>query len=118
MNILSRKLQWHYFSKLDLTSCMQALTKAPLIFGDNPFNLESYKYMIISETQMYITFTGSRFSKRRQTEYLCHFSANPNGTDILLEFKHELWGFPLPYTPIYLVDQLMLERLQARRIDQ
>lgn len=90
----------------------------PKTFGKNPCNLENYKCDRISDTQILVTFTGCRFGRARKTQYLFHFLISLKCTEIVLEFKHELFGFPLPYTSIFLIDEFMREKIQAYRVDE
>lgn len=104
--------RWIYLSTLSIKECKKVLLSEPQTFGDNPCFPEHYECNIYSDTCLQITFKGGKI---KRTEYLVSFFPETNFTKIVLDFQHELFGFP-PMTSVYVIDKFMKEKIQAYRV--
>ena len=104
----------YYESTYNLYECIVQITKEPQQYNCKWGTVLSYKAEKISDTQIFITFTGGQFRRTVRTQYLMELHPQEYHTLIALHFQKELFGLP-PMTHPSDIDRCMKQRLNAIR---
>ena len=103
-----------YESAYNVHECITQITKEPHRYTCELGTELWYQTERLSDTQVFITFTGGQFRKMMQTQYLMEFIPRQHNTRIVLRFQKELFGF-LPMTSPSDIDRCMKQKLDAVR---
>lgn len=108
------RVQFTYRSPLSVEECVSRICQYPCKFGRNMHNPENYEYIMHSDAQMTVIFTGGQFGGTKRTEYLFTFVQNETETEIIAKFQREFLFF-LPYTSTYHLDAFFNEKVEGYR---
>ena len=104
----------YYESMYNLQECMMGMLREPQRYCCECGTDLWYKAEKISDTQVWVTFTGGQFRKMMRTQYLMEFLAREDHTAIVMCFQKELFGLP-PMTPLSDIDRCMAQKIKAKR---
>ena len=104
----------YYESMCNIQECMSRIIQEPQRYSCKLGTELSYKAEQISDTQVWITFTGGQFRKMMRTQYLMEFHPKNEHTSIVLRFQKELFGL-LPMTSPLDIDRCMEQKIGAVR---
>ena len=104
----------YYESMYNLQECIMRMIQEPQGYSCKWGTELWYKAEKISDTQVWITFTGGQFRKMTHTQYLMEFHPNAEHTSIVLRFQKELLGLP-PMTSPLDIDRCMEQKISAVR---
>ena len=104
----------YYESMYNTQECIMRIIKEPQRYSCKRGTELWYKAEKISDTQIWITFTGGQFRKMMHTQYLMELHSEAEHTSIVLRFQKELFGLP-PMTSPLDIDCCMEQRVNAVR---
>lgn len=104
----------YYESKNNIQECITQIIKEPQQYSCKWGTDLWYKAEKISDTQVWITFTGGQFRKMMRTQYLMEFFPQEDRTRIVMRFQKELFGLP-PMTSPLDIDRCMEQKVNATR---
>ena len=104
----------YYESMYSLQECIMQIIKEPQQYYCEWSTDLWYKAEKISDTQVWITFTGGQFRKMMRTQYLMEFFHQEDHTLIVMRFQKELFGLP-PMTSPLDIDRCMEQKINAIR---
>ena len=104
----------YYESMCNVQECIMRIIEEPQRYFCKWGTELWYKAEKISDTQIWITFTGGQFRKMMKTQYLMEFRPEAEHTAIVLRFQKELFGLP-PMTSPSDIDRCMEQKINAVR---
>ena len=104
----------YYESMYNMQECIMRIMEEPQRYSCKWGTELWYKAEKISDTQIWITFTGGQFRKMMKTQYLMEFHPEAEHTSIVLRFQKELFGLP-PMTSPLDIDRCMEQKINAVR---
>ena len=104
----------HYESRYSVEECIAQIIQEPQQYCCEWGTDLWYKAEKISNTQVWITFTGGQFRRMKLTQYLMEFISQEDHTTIVMRFQKELFGLP-PMTPPVDIDRCMEQKINATR---
>ena len=104
----------HYESMYNMQECTLRIIQEPQRYSCKWGTELWYTAEQVSDTQVWITFTGGQFRKVMRTQYLMEFHPENEHTSIVLRFQKELFGMP-PMTSTLDIDRCMEQKICAVR---
>ena len=104
----------YYESIYSLQECIAKIMEEPQLYHCELGTDLWYRAERISDTQVWITFTGGQFRKIMRTQYLMEFFPQDEHTMIAMRFRKELFGLP-PMTSSLDIDRCMEQKINALR---
>ena len=120
MSIWTQFHYWQYHTTLSAKDCIDTICSSNTDFVGyffEPYDIQNYRYTILSDAQILFVFTGGRFVGARRTRYLATFTDCEDGCNIEMEFQRELLGLP-PLFATQELDAFMKQKFKAYGIDE
>lgn len=120
MSIWTQFNCWRYHTTLSVNDCIERIgTGSGYFWGYlfEKYNMQNYRSVILSDTQILFTFLRGTMVGFRRTKYLATLISREDGCDITMEFQGEILGLP-PTISTADIAAFMEQKLKAYEISE